>query len=266
MTAVRQTSGLLFLVLSLVWTSLFWAGAARWNSGGDPMDSLLFVVGGSGPLILAVALTQFREARSTRRDFWIRTVDLRRIRRPWLAVSLFLHPALIGLAFAADSSLGASPPALVPESNSVWAILSLLVVVFWFGPVPEELAWRGFALDRLQDRMSALQASLVLGAAWALWHVPLFFIPGTFQAGLEFGSQRSLVFLSSMVPLSVLMTWVYNNTERSTLSAILVHFSGNLCGALFAKTDRVAGFELAFLGLASVLVTLGCGARRLTSR
>jgi membrane protease YdiL (CAAX protease family) len=134
--------------------------------------------------------------------------------------------------------------------------------VFWFGPLPEEMGWRGFALDRLQFRMTPLQASLVLGSVWALWHVPLFFIPGSYQAGLELGSPRSWIFLSSMVPLSVLMTWVYNNTSRSTLSAVLIHYSGNLCGALLEKTDRVAALELGFLTLAAVLVVLGWRAQR----
>ena len=119
-------------------------------------------------------------------------------------------------------------------------------------------------LDRLQVRLTALQASLILGAIWALWHLPLFLIPGTFQAGLGAGSPRSWIFLTSLVPLSILMTWVYNNTARSTLSAVLVHFSGNLCGELLPKTDRVAALELAFLSLAAALVSSVWGARRLT--
>jgi hypothetical protein len=69
-----------------------------------------------------------------------------------------------------------------------------------------------------------------------------------------------------MLPLSVLMTWVYNNTARSTFSAVLVHYSGNLCGELLPKTDRVAALELAFLSLAAALVTTVWGARRLTRR
>jgi membrane protease YdiL (CAAX protease family) len=102
--------------------------------------------------------------------------------------------------------------------------------------------------------MGAVAASLLLGGVWAVWHVPLFFVPNTFQAELGLGSVRSLVFLSSMVPASVLMGWVYENTSRSTLSAALFHFSGNLCGALFSKSSRVAALELALLCVASLVV------------
>jgi membrane protease YdiL (CAAX protease family) len=180
--------------------------------------------------------------------------------------ALALHPAIVALAFCADIALGGPLPSLDTHANSIVSVLSLLFFVFWFGPLPEELRWRGFALDRLQARMNALQASLILGSVWALWHVPLFFVPGSYQAGLELGSSHSLIFLFSMVPLSILMTWVYNNTARSTLSAVLIHYSGNLCGALILKTDPVAALECAFLSLAAGAVVLGWGARRLTSR
>jgi membrane protease YdiL (CAAX protease family) len=259
-----RTSALTYFVFVFGWSSLFWAASVWWGAGSEPSASPLFLVGGAGPFIAAVVLTQLREDPADRLAFWVRALDPRRIRGPWWAAALLLHPALVALAFVADIALGGSLPETRAQLGSVSATLSLLFFTFWFGPLPEEMGWRGFALDRLQRRMTALNASLLLGAVWALWHVPLFFVPGTFQAGLGLGTLRSWIFLSSMVPLSVVMTWVYNNTSRSTLSAVLVHFSGNLCGELFSKTERVAALELLLLCLASVCVVLGWGARRLT--
>jgi membrane protease YdiL (CAAX protease family) len=247
----------------LSWSWLLWAASVRWNSREDPSQSLLFLIGGAGPFLAAVALTQLRETPTTRRDFWIRVFDVRRLRWPWWLISLLIHPAIVALALSVDASLGGPPPRLEPGARSVPALLSLLFFTFWFGPLPEEIGWRGFALDRLQARMTALSASLTLGSVWALWHVPLFFVPGSFQESLNLGSPRSAVFLASMIPLSVLMTWVYNNTNRSTLSAVLIHYSGNLCGALVVKSDRVAALELGFLSAAAVLVTLVWGGRDL---
>ena len=261
-----QTSALAYFAFALGWSCAFWAASVAWSGGGDPTRSPLFLLGGAGPFLAAVVLTQLRESPATRRDFWLRVVDPRRIRWPWWAVALLLHPALVAFAFATEVALGGSLPPLQVQPDSVPAVLGLLFFVFWFGPLPEEIGWRGFSLDRLQAGRTALRASLILGAIWALWHLPLFWIPGTFQAGLGLGSPRSWIFLGSMLPLSVLMTWIYDNTTRSTLSAVLVHFSGNLCGALLPKTDRVAGLELAFLSLAALLVTGVWGARSLTRR
>jgi len=253
-TTDLRTAELTYFALAFGWSVLFWTASVAFGGARDPSQSLLFLIGGAGPFLMAVGLTQFRETPATRRDFWVRTFDARRLRWPWSAVSLLLHPAIIAAAFAVDFVLGGAPPHVSDRVDSLGTLLSLLFFVFWFGPLPEEMGWRGFALDRLQLRMSAVPASLLLGSVWALWHVPLFFVPGTFQAGLELGSLRSGVFLLSMVPLSVLMTWIYDNTDRSTLSAVLVHYSGNLCGALFAKSDRVAVLELVLLCIAAALV------------
>jgi len=258
-----RTSALTYFVFALGWSWLFWAASVWRGAGSDPSAAPLFLVGGAGPFIAAVVLTHLREDRPNRLAFWVRALDPRRIHGRWWAAALLLHPAIGALAFAADITLGGSLPETRVPLGSVSAALGLLFFTFWFGPLPEEMGWRGFALDRLQRRTTALSASLLLGAVWALWHVPLFFVPGTFQAALGLGTMRSWIFLSSMVPLSVLMTWVYNNTSRSTLSAVLVHFSGNLCGALFAKTERVAALELVLLCLASAWVVVGWGVRRL---
>ena len=72
---------------------------------------------------------------------------------------------------------------------------SLRSVCFWLrmttdflsdpGPVGEEFGWRGFALPRLLEMMTPRAASLVLGAIWAVWHLPAFFISGTPQTRLS---------------------------------------------------------------------------------
>jgi membrane protease YdiL (CAAX protease family) len=261
-----RTSALAYFAFALGWSWTIWALAVATGVSGEPAASPLFVLGGAGPFLAAVVLTHSREAPDARRSFWLRAFDPRPLRWPWWAAALLLHPALVALAFAMDLALGGSLPPLAAHARSLSDVLALLFFVFWFGPLPEELGWRGFALDRLRVRASPLRASLVLGSVWALWHVPLFFVPGTFQAELGAGTPRSCVFLTSMVPLSVLMTWIYEETGRSTLSAVLVHYSGNLCGALFPKSDRVAMLEFLFLGLAAALIAVRWSRRRAASR
>jgi membrane protease YdiL (CAAX protease family) len=43
------------------------------------------------------------------------------------------------------------------------SLISLTVMMFFLGPFSEEFGWRGFALDRLLARWSALPSSLILG-------------------------------------------------------------------------------------------------------
>ena len=65
--------------------------------------------------------------------------------------------------------------------------------------------------------------------------------------------------MASHLPPSVLATWIYDDTARSALSAVLVHFFGNLFGALLLKTDRLAALELALLCVAAVPVVAHAG-------
>jgi membrane protease YdiL (CAAX protease family) len=96
-------------------------------------------------------------------------------------------------------------------------LLPLLIL----GPLSEELGWRGYALDRLGTRWNALISSLMVGFFWGLWHLPLFYIPGTSQYLYDisfFG------FLVGLLAISVLYTWIFNNTGASIWSAVFFHW------------------------------------------
>lgn len=141
----------------------------------------------------------------------------------------------------------ATPAIIIP-----WALFILI-----FGPLPEELGWRGYALEHLQGRWSALVASSIVGALWALWHLPQFFVEGTYQYGLGFGSASFWLFMAVLLPESVLITWVYNNTRRSTLSAVLLHFMTNATGELLGLPDLAEYHRAAWeFGVATGVVLL----------
>jgi membrane protease YdiL (CAAX protease family) len=98
------------------------------------------------------------------------------------------------------------------------------------GALGEELGWRGYALPRLLARYQALWASLILGAIWFVWHLPAFFVSGAPQNSLSLPA-----FFMSALALSILATWLYNNTGGSVLPSMLLHltanFSLNMLGA-----------------------------------
>jgi membrane protease YdiL (CAAX protease family) len=128
----------------------------------------------------------------------------------------------------------------------------------------EEPGWRGYALDRLQTLYLALVASLVLGVIWALWHLPLLFIEGTYQNLLGRGSWQFWLFFVAIVPGSVVSAWIYNNTSRSVLAVILLHSCGNAVSELLSLegTEQVAAF-VGGLALA-IVVTVMWGASTLS--
>jgi membrane protease YdiL (CAAX protease family) len=262
---MRKSSPWFFLALAVGLSWLFWVPAALWGEPEPaPLTRLLHYVGGLMPLLVAIALVYTTLGREGRRDYWRRAIDFKRIGTQWYAVILLLVPALTGLGILLDLLLGGHGAQLeVRFVGRPLAILPFAIFALLFGPLPEEMAWRGYGLDRLQESWNALTSSLVLGLVWALWHLPLFFIAGSYQNSLM-GSSFVWLFPVQVVALSVVVTWIYNHNQRSTLSAVLLHFMVNFTGELFMLTARAEVCYTVFWVMAAVLVTLLWGPKTLT--
>jgi membrane protease YdiL (CAAX protease family) len=226
----------LALVLLVSWS--FWFAAALAAGSADPRGAALarlgLYAGGLAPAVLAILALQRWCAPGVRAGFWRRLVDPRRLRASdWLR-TLAPAPLAMVLAVAVAGAAGVPEPGSWTLPAHWWLPLFLIV----FGPLPEELAWRGWALDRLQLTTSALAASLLLGTYWILWHLPLFLVEGTYQHGLGLGTPRFWLFCAVLLPQAVVLTWVYNTTRGSLLAAVLAHWSINLVGELVAIPVR----------------------------
>ncbi len=101
-------------------------------------------------------------------------------------------------------------------------------------------------------------SSLVLGVVWALWHLPLFVMPGMLHAEHGIGSAWFWLFMLTVVPSAVIYTWIFNNTRRSTLAAILFHFMSNLAYGVGNVTDRTNLYAtLLWIGAGIAVVAFG---------
>lgn len=97
---------------------------------------------------------------------------------------------------------------------------------FIFGPLFEETGWRGFALPRMQHRFGPLPGSLLLGLLWAGWHFFLY-VPAWFSDGAATGVLGAATFVAFTTAISVVFTWLSNNTRASLLVVMLLHGSIN---------------------------------------
>ena len=252
----KLSSPWLFFALTFVWTWSFWGLAilSQRPMGEFPVP-LLVGLGGVGPMVAGIALTYLTRDKEYQREYWKRVFDVKRIRPGWLAVTLLTVPALTALAVLLNWLSGGTGVSLEPRFQSnLLSILPFAVFTLFFGPIPEELGWRGFALDGLQGKYNALASSLILGVLWTLWHAPLFFIPDSYQNGLLFGTVAFWWYMLDKTFQSVLMTWIYNNTSRSTLTAILFHFMVNFTGELFVLSARTDFFQIIVWALAALVV------------
>lgn len=167
---------------------------------------------------IALPLATFGTAAVTEGWAAVREVLLRMIRvrvgGGWYALALLTTPILCGIALLVGAGLGLRPDAMAPGLG----LPGLFLLNLWMFLLSEEAAWRGFALPRLERRMSPLAASVVLGLIWAGWHLPLFLVIGSFQAAVPFGG-----FVLSTGATSITIGWIFQGARGSVFIAALFH-------------------------------------------
>ncbi|MFD3157331.1 CPBP family intramembrane glutamic endopeptidase [Haloimpatiens sp. FM7330] len=105
-------------------------------------------------------------------------------------------------------------------------LICFFAVMIFGGPVGEELGWRGFVLPKLEKKVNPFISSIILGVIWTCWHIPMFYfhVPGY---DISFIS-----YLLETIWLTILFTWLYNNTKGSLLIIILYHSVDNFVMAV----------------------------------
>lgn len=213
-----------FFVATFVWSWAFIGisyilGVSA--EGGDALGLILILCSISGPALVGISLVYLGMNKEGRRDYFNRAVNFKQIPINWYVIIFTIVPVISLLSIVLRGK--------VYDFVQVLPSLSLGVISIFLVPTVEELGWRGYALDRLQERYRALSSSLILGVLWWGWHVPLFFLPGSIFTQIGAGSLAFWLYMVNMVALSVIFSWIYNNTGRSTFAAILLHTSIDFC-------------------------------------
>ena len=208
-----------FVLIAFAFTWVFWLLAtleARGLISSLPVPALF--LGAFGPMVAAVVLTAQESGRAGLRSLLSRVVRWR-VAPIWYGVAL-LGPIVLQLVAMALHVVvfGGQLPSLGAMVGALPTVVALSVYMLIQVGIGEEIGWRGYALPKLQSGHGALVSAAILGAIWALWHLPLFFDPATGYSITPFW-----VFLLFLVPVSVLITWVFNGTGGSVLMAMILH-------------------------------------------
>lgn len=246
-----------FLIGTVAWTWLWWWLAVGWGEAFQTATTLkLVLIGGAGPALLALGLLLAVESRHRRADFCRRLCDVRLLANRWGLLALALPAGLVALGLLGGYvHTGEWPemPRLRTFAATPLTLIPMALLVTLFGPLPQEIGWRGYALEHLQrGRVSPVLASAIIAGVWMLWHVPLAFIPGTWYADAT--TVRTVLFFIELLPTALLMTWIYNRTHGSILAAVAYHSMLNFAAGLVEPSDLAACYQTGFAFLAAVAV------------
>lgn len=229
----------LFYLLALGIPWLTWGVAGYFSRRPDQTTTTQVATAALGLLGLVapigVAASLIGRDRVLRADVRRRLVGLRGIRPGLAALAVVLLPA--SLLVATGLSVLAGYPAgqfgLRGGASFTAGLLPAWLLLVG-AAIVEELAWHSYGTDALASRWTVWRTTCVFAVFWFLWHVPLSFIKGYYQAEVvEIGPLASVNFVVSVLPFMILMNWLYYRCGRSILVAIVFHVSANVGNELF---------------------------------
>lgn len=236
---VRRHPVLAYVVIAYAvswaaWTPLLLRGALV-----TPGGSVSHFPGFLGPVLAAFVVSALTDGAGGVRRLLRRLVLISRPVRGFVLCA-FSPLAFILLALAVAPLVGRAPALTDFAKYSGLPVLPLpllALIAFLGNGVGEETGWRGFALERLQQRFGPLAGAVVLGLIWAGWHVPSFpVIEGYRSMGLG-----TLLggFLVGIVCGSIVLARVANRTAGSVLAVSIWHLFYNFGAATQAARGVV---------------------------
>ncbi|ULQ60536.1 CPBP family intramembrane metalloprotease [Brucepastera parasyntrophica] len=180
-----------FFVVTFVFSWLLW-GLAILIGHGSPQDNVylasgivmaIMLIGAFGPAVGAFVSVRSIEGKGSIKTFCKRFLSLKFGWKVWLSIFL-----ISGLSYFVAWII----PELFGEERissylpNFYIFPLYLILMIFFGGGQEEIGWRGYILPYLEKRYGLIFGSLILGIIWAIWHIPLWFIPGSTQTYMNF--------------------------------------------------------------------------------
>jgi membrane protease YdiL (CAAX protease family) len=254
-TFARRITPWGFPIIYIAWAYLFWSPIfGSDTSVWEGTNLLFFLLGSASPLVAAVTMGWLTGGPERVRDLGHRLVDFRRIGARWWLVILLFWPAFDLVVSGAAIVLGVTdrPFSIVWEILTDPGTLAFMLFLWFLGPAVEEVGLRGYYFDRLRERYSTTVAGLVNGGTWALWHVPYVYFPGYYD-DLSF-SPELWWWLPYIVLSTLLIVWVYEQTGRSILAAVLFHGLMNMTGEVMGLAGALFPLQAVGFAVAAVLL------------
>ena len=171
-----------------------------------------------GPLVAAVLVLAGAPADRRR---WFASLRQWRIPPAAAAIAVLLAPATFVCCLVAANVITPNAPRV--QAPPVATIVVIFVGMFVTAGVGEESGWRGFLLPELRRSVGPVLASSIVAVVWFVWHLPLFWVAGATQQQIPASS-----FALGIVSYSLILTWLVEVSNNSTLVAMLFHSTANV--------------------------------------
>lgn len=196
------------------------------EEGTFPWLALIGLPGAYGPTIAAIIITAITEKKGAVRELLSKYL-IWKIPFKWYVFALLVPVLAYTLALLLSCFWGYSVGEIAwTEGVKMYFVYLLLAIPF--GPLGEELGWRGYFLPKLLEKFNILKSSLILGTVWTFWHLASFSFPGAaIPSFFEVTAFSILLYWAMVTAVTFVFTYLFLNTRGSVLLAILLHAAFN---------------------------------------
>jgi len=245
----------LFFFLAYLFTWIFWIPAIF--TSGD-LGAGLMMAGLVAPAVVSTVFILVSGSSVLKRDLKNKIIGFYKVkwRNVFLAVLVFagIIAGSILLSLAFGQSLDQF--AFTEDFSFTGVGIGSALITVTLASIIEEVGWKGYCEDSIGNYMNWFWESMIFGALWSLWHLPLIFIKGTYQAGLMVNPLYVVNFFVSGIPLGFIITWVYLASDRSILACMIFHLFVNFMQEKIAMTPETKCVETIVVTIAAAVIVL----------
>ena len=177
------------------------------------------------------------------------------------AVSIFFPALTYTGAIIINQILGGTLPSFMLLKNPMMSIITFIMFLLpWQSSAfLEEVGFRGYIIEELQNKYGPLKGTLVLGFFFGAWLLPEFYRNGSAQQLL--GLNYYPWFILTEIGFSLIMSWLYNKSGKSSLiSGVIFHTAMNFWSYALLTNNMpgqpMIAFDLVLWKIASIVVAL----------
>ncbi|WP_407380792.1 CPBP family intramembrane glutamic endopeptidase [Methanobrevibacter sp.] len=246
---------ILFFALAYLFTWIFWIPAIYLPESISP---LLMLIGLMAPAIVSTVFIMLSGSDALKKDFKNKIIGFYKVK--WLNVvwAVIVFAIVIVCSILLSLPFGQSINQFsFTESFSFTGVgIAGAFITITIASIIEEVGWKGYCEDSIGNYMNWFWESMIFGVLWSLWHLPLIFIQGTYQAGLMVNPLYVVNFFASGIPMGFVITWVYLESDRSILACMIFHFFVNFMQEKIALTPETKCLETIVITVLTVIIIM----------
>lgn len=245
----------LFFVLAYLFTWMFWIPAIFVP---ENIGIILMLIGLIAPAVISTIFVLASDSEALKQDLKNKVFGFYKVKWQNVILAIIVFAAIIVASILLSLLFGQSIEqfAFTEDFSFTGVGIAGAFITILVASIIEEVGWKGYCEDSIGDYMNWFWESMIFGVLWSLWHLPLLFIPGTYQAGLMVNPLYVVNFFISGVPMGFIITWVYLVSDRSILACMIFHLFVNFMQEKIAMTPETKCVETIVVTVATAIIVL----------